>query len=313
VAEYLITVVVPTFNRAAFLKRTLRSLLRQNAHHADYEIVVVDNNCTDQTAEVVAAEGGTSAPVRYVFESRQGLSYAKNAGVDAARGRIVAYIDDDAIAPCNWVKALSRGFDRGSVPTDVVGGPIVPLFIGRRPPWYKESYDTHTWGSEPRLLNRGECFYGSNVAFRRDLLIQVGGFATELGQRGLSLGVGEDNEIFERLWAQTGNLVAYYSPEAEVLHAIPDARASYAYKIKRGFAAGQSAARAMGRTPTGTWAAEGLRAAYMSARSAGWAMRQLPDFDLYQNWLVECGAPVARRVGFLVGLSGASVSATRSH
>src|SRR5688572_314955 len=93
-----ISAVITTYNRSSSLAAALNALLSQNAGGVRYEIVVVDNNSTDDTratVEGLIAKGHTN--VRYVFESKQGITHGRNAGIAAARGRIIAFTDDDVV------------------------------------------------------------------------------------------------------------------------------------------------------------------------------------------------------------------------
>ena len=99
----MFSVVVPTFNRDPLLVPTLDDLLAQRADVA-HEVIVVDNNSTDGTsARVHSYAARTGGHVRYVFEGRQGLSVARNAGIGAARGEIIAFLDDDVRVHPGWL------------------------------------------------------------------------------------------------------------------------------------------------------------------------------------------------------------------
>src|ERR1041384_3596860 len=99
-----ISVVVCTYNRAALLPQALRSLFTQKVEDVSYEIVVIDNNSSDNTpATIESLQSESPVPLRYFRESRQGNAYARNTGVEQAAAPIVAYIDDDCIADENWV------------------------------------------------------------------------------------------------------------------------------------------------------------------------------------------------------------------
>src|SRR5687768_7427373 len=99
-----LSVILPTFNRANALKRALAALRRQSVMPGEYEVVVVDNNSTDGTAGVVALF--EDRRIRLIDEPRQGLSYARNAGLAAARAPIVAFTDDDVEVAPDWVETI---------------------------------------------------------------------------------------------------------------------------------------------------------------------------------------------------------------
>src|SRR5712671_6825521 len=101
-----ISVIIATHNRADLLAIALKSLARQTIPPAEYEVIVVDNASSDQTPAVVRQMSPAMPQVRYVFEERLGLSWARNAGLEAARAPYVAYLDDDAKAEPEWLEAL---------------------------------------------------------------------------------------------------------------------------------------------------------------------------------------------------------------
>src|SRR5262249_32992172 len=100
-----ISVVIPTYNRCGQLRQGLSALLEQDAGGVAYEIIVVDNNSRDATRAVVrdAIAVDSSGLIHYVFEPRQGLSYARNTGVERSRAPIVSFVDDDVVPVRTWV------------------------------------------------------------------------------------------------------------------------------------------------------------------------------------------------------------------
>lgn len=317
----LISVVIPTFERAQFLRRGLRALLRQTLAPDAYEIVVVDNDSGDDTREIVErvsaehpAAADPSPPIRYVFEGCRGLSHAKNTGAAAARGDVVAYIDDDALACPEWLQSISEAFGGSELRPHVVGGPAFPLLIGHQPAWFLDRYETASWGDSPRLLDRDEYFYGLNVAFRRDLLLRAGGFDPTLGMRGPTLGFAEDAEVFVRLWAAAdGDLVSLYLPRAYVVHLIPDERVDPFYRMKRSFVIGLTRGLREGTEPGRAPLKTASRAAYGLAREVFRSLVRRPYPPHPANWAVERGALCAQKLGYLSGTLGVRTTVRRSH
>src|SRR5262245_19613952 len=102
--EPSISIVIATYNRAAQLQETLRSVLDQRPDTVPFEIIVVDNNCTDDTAGVVRAMQATAgARLRYVKEPRQGNAYSRNTGIRHTTAPIIAFTDDDVLVAGDWV------------------------------------------------------------------------------------------------------------------------------------------------------------------------------------------------------------------
>src|SRR5258708_35944509 len=107
-----ISAVICTYNRAEYLGRAIESLAHQDLDSAGYEIIVVDNNSTDNTAQLVknSIEAYPSVQIRYVLETEQGLSAARNRGAHEAAGNYIAYVDDDARAVQAWLSSLLASF-----------------------------------------------------------------------------------------------------------------------------------------------------------------------------------------------------------
>src|SRR5687767_744377 len=122
----VVSVVVPTRGRAAYLEVTLDSLLAQRTE-IPHEILVVDDGAPDATAEVVAARPA----VRYVAHGeKRGLNAARNTGVREARAPLIAFVDDDVLVPPGWLEAVAAGARRHPE-AGALGGPIRARFEGR--------------------------------------------------------------------------------------------------------------------------------------------------------------------------------------
>ncbi|MET0415366.1 MAG: glycosyltransferase [Actinoplanes sp.] len=220
-----VSVVVCTRNRPAELKACLDGLLGLDP--APLEIIVVDNAPSDdRTRLAVESVAAVAGHVRYVLERRPGLSRARNAGVAAAAGRIVAFTDDDVRVDPHWIDGLLRGFARRS---DVVC--VTGLVATDRLDHVAEQYfDARvSWSSSctPRLFDlasaaaplfpyaAGRFGTGANVAFLAAFLHEVGGFDETLGAGSLTRG-GEDLDAFVKV-LRTERALAY-EPAALVWH-----------------------------------------------------------------------------------------------
>jgi glycosyltransferase involved in cell wall biosynthesis len=233
-----LSLIVPTHNRAGLLPESLGSFLSQSLHPSRYEILVVDNNSTDNTREVVEAVlRAATCRWRYLFEPRQGLHCARNRGILAASGEIVVFGDDDVIAEPTWLESLAREFDNASV--GVVGGKVKPLWDETPPAWIYDygSERVHPlfayldYGDE-RLELATDYVFGCNFAIRRNLAIEVGGsfpdtFPNHL--RHLS-GPGE-NAMIDRVRGLRYKVL--YSPAALVYHHADVRRANLEYFVAR--------------------------------------------------------------------------------
>jgi len=225
-----ISVVVCTHRNPLLLNKTLESLSVQTIGRGLYEVIVVDNNSGDSTKQVV----DHYPEVRYVFEENLGLSHARNTGVQAARGDIIAFIDDDAEASAGWLEALLKIYE--AIP-DVwaVGGKVLPIWDAAKPDWITEDkfrqLSLVDWGNVPRALGWPERIIGTNCSFRRQVFTDIGFFDTGLGRIGTVLLGNEDTEIQQRIHA-LGHSV-YYTPDAVVHHHVPASRMTREYFKRR--------------------------------------------------------------------------------
>ncbi|UCF44277.1 MAG: glycosyltransferase, partial [Planctomycetota bacterium] len=171
---------------------------------------------------------------RYILEETLGLSYARNTGVRAARGDIIAFIDDDAEASPGWLEALLEIYD--SIPEAwAVGGKVLPIWDAAKPEWLTERYyrslSLVEWGQSARPLHWPERIIGTNCSFRRRVFTEIGLFDTSLGRLGSALLGEEDREIQQRIHG-LGHLV-YYTPRAIVHHHVPASRMTREYFDQR--------------------------------------------------------------------------------
>lgn len=240
--EIRLSVVICTYNRAPVLEGTLESYSKlTEAHDERIELVIVDNNSNDATANIAAAAQSAIPGLRYVHEARQGLSHARNRGIQESRGAIIAFADDDVFFDTGWAAAIIDEFDRHPT-ADALGGRSTPVFEGGRPAWLQDEYlvfygDTG-FGDQLRWLDFPEHPYGLNMAFRRDVFERVGLFDANLGRIKASLLSGEESDLFERIHAS--GLRTLYSPKPHLFHRIPKERTSFEWIKSRFYWQGAS-------------------------------------------------------------------------
>jgi GT2 family glycosyltransferase len=235
------SIVICTLNRCDMLERAIASLQTQTCHPSSVEIIVVDNGSTDATKSVVLRMAENDARLRYVHEATLGLSHARNRGIAESRGRLVAFFDDDAEAEADWATLILATFRR-EPGAGAAGGPIQVRWPVPRPAWMPVSlegyYGRCDYGRERRQLEYPQYPYGSNMIIRRDLLVSLGGFRTELGRKGQSLMAAEETDLFLRL-AGIGARV-FYEPAALVHHWATADRVTRTWSLRRSFSHGVS-------------------------------------------------------------------------
>ncbi len=238
----LISAVVCTRDRSTYLQRCLKALEKQSLPRHLYEVIVVDNGSSDDTASVAESFCRRLPNFHTIAEPKAGLSIARNAGIAASRTDIVAFTDDDAVPDRTWLERISGYFAALPDTVGIVGGDVVPVWEAERPAWLSDFLLRPLsaglmWSTEPRFLRRGEWLVEVNSGYRKSALLQVGGFPERLGRVGdlLLSGDGAVNLLIERAGYQL-----YYDPRILVSHHIPPSRLTKEWFRRRSFWQGVS-------------------------------------------------------------------------
>ena len=242
------TVIVCTYNRSASLQQTLRALAAQVVRDGiDWEVLVVDNNSRDDTRSVVEGFARTFPRLRYGYEIRQGLSFARNHGIAAARGEILLFTDDDVQPEPDWVERILDGMVQHAC--DACGGYIAPIWEVQPPAWLTERFygflavRTERTDTYP-VTRASEAPFGANMAFRRSVFDEVGPFDVTRGRKGAVLASGEDGELFERLLARGAKIMFF--GQARVHHRVEGFRVTKRYFRRWRFQTSRNIAQSRG-------------------------------------------------------------------
>jgi len=249
------TVLICTYNRATLLGETLDTLARCRTRELAWDVLVVDNNSSDETRQVVTSRIASYPVVlRYLFEPRQGKSNALNTGLAATDAAVIAFTDDDVRVDEDWVEASCRPLlDNPAI--DYTGGPVLPIWERAAPAWLDQTR-ADLWGTLAILdYGRDEFIFedrrrvplGANMAVRRSLIDRVGGFDPELGRRGNSLLGQEQAEFFCR--SRDAGARGLYVPAMGLLHHVPARRLTHSYFRRWWYWKGVSKARLEQRHP----------------------------------------------------------------
>ena len=220
-----ISVVISTHNRAAELEATLPALFKQDLDPARYEVIVVDNNSSDDTPDAIRRLGRAHPQLRAFREVRPGVSHGRNCGILNSRAALVAITDDDTEVAANWLSATLRSFSEH--PTAAfVGGPVLPRWQTPPPAWLTKQH----WGplavvdyGERRLILGKEhrlCLLTANFAVRKSALQRVGLFAPEFRRC-------QDYELQFRMWEAGYHGV--YDPAMAAATTVPEERLAKSY------------------------------------------------------------------------------------
>jgi glycosyltransferase involved in cell wall biosynthesis len=242
-----ITVLIATYNRADLLARTLDTIALSQMDRS-WDVVVVDNNSSDHTRQVVERRVPTyPVPLRYVFEGRQGKSIALNTALRDISARVIAFTDDDVRVPPRWLHEISAPlFARTDI--DYTGGPVKPMWERRKPRWLDETGDLggtiaiKDHGREPFIFEEAKRTpLGVNMCVRTSLFDRIGGFRADLGRSGRSLLGQEQAEFFCR--SRAAGVRGLYVPGADLEHFVPADRLTRRYFRRWWFWKGFSHAR----------------------------------------------------------------------
>lgn len=222
----MLTVIICTYNREKYIRPLLESMARNTLVKSEYEILMVDNNCADNTRGVCTkfAEDYPDVNFRYTVEKEQGLSAARNCGISEAKGDLIVYVDDDAVVDENYLEDYVQWFE-SHPDTMALGGPIIPMYeVGGEPRWM--SYYTRAlltgwldYGKDIKKFPAGRYPGGGNAAYRKCVFEKVGMFNTALGRKGGNLMASEEKDIFDKM-SKLGMEILYL-PTPVLHHSIP--------------------------------------------------------------------------------------------
>jgi glycosyltransferase involved in cell wall biosynthesis len=265
----IISVIVCTWNRASSLDATLSRMTQLEAPSGvEWEVLVVDNNSTDRTTEVLAKHAAR-LPLRALFEPRPGKAHALNRAVREAHGRYLIFTDDDVLPEPTWLCTYAAAFE-AFPDCAVFGGRIVPHFEGSPPKWLKDGWTAipdafacRDLGGTPVKLAPNRLPYGANMAVRADVQRRYL-YDQRLGPRPGSQVRGEETELVLR--AMADGATGMWVPQSEVRHVIPAHRQTVSYVWRYYVGTGQMYATRggpgnvkAGRAPSG-WGSSGTLA-----------------------------------------------------
>lgn len=246
-----VTVAIPTYNRAPILRETLATLAQQDFPPTDWELLVIDNASTDDTAAAVAEFASARPAPRYVLERTQGLNHARNRAIAEARGDVLIFGDDDILTRPDWVRQMSAPLlaDAGERKIGALGGEVIPVFPQGVPEYVKTWHRPLRFRPDLGPVGGRSSPMGANLAFRRAVFAEHGLFRADLDRKGGSLLSGGDSEMIQRL--RRAGLEIWFAPAAEVQHQMPASRTAFRYVARHAFDNGRSAVLERGQNSPG--------------------------------------------------------------
>ncbi|MDO8669577.1 MAG: glycosyltransferase family A protein [Candidatus Buchananbacteria bacterium] len=208
----MLSVIIPTYNRAAYLDKSLSSLTKQNYPKDDFEVVIVDDGSKDETAKITS-KFKNDLNLKYFRENHLGVSHARNVGIRKSIGEVVVFFDDDALVAENWLESISRIM----VSEDIITGKVKPI---KSNIWqyFAPHYNQGDKPKESPVLLEGNC------AIKRKVFSKIGLFDENLDY-------GHEGEEF--IYRVGKNYKIMYYPEVIIYHDYAKSFLNYFQKQKK--------------------------------------------------------------------------------
>ena len=309
------SIIIPTYNRVSCLFECMQAITVLEADPMAFEVIIVDNNSPDNTRDTVLsfAQSHQRLNIRYLCETKQGASYARNRGIMEAQGEIICFLDDDSPPYPNWLNNIINAFVDPAV--GCVGGPSILDYRGqKRPPWLYGDLQAHLSAYslpfiEPTQVSLWQHYpLSCNMALRKVVFTTLGLFRADLDRSGNQVLAAGDTEMAERVHKAGWKVL--YLPRAQVRHIVAPERLekSYIYRIGRGLAVSHIILTADFRLhKIARWFASDL---WYTARTFFWffiaIIRRDPLwFDDYMRfWIVGMRIPLRARALYIKIIQG---------
>lgn len=247
-----LSIIVCTYNREKYLLRTLQHLAKQNSDHSKWEVIIVNNNSSDNTNQIVKdfIDNHSKLNFKSFLEKKQGLTHARNRGIRESLGKIIAFLDDDAFVMKDYSDKVISFFNNHD-DAIALGGKIIPIYEGKKPEWMSKFLfplvAALDMGDKIKLFKGNKFPIGANMAFRAETFEKYGLFDPKLGRKASLLEGGEEKDIFHRLKRNKEKF--YYDPNVVVKHIIPEKRIEDNYIKKLAVGVGTSEKKRLSGKP----------------------------------------------------------------
>lgn len=246
----MISVIIPTRNRADLLSPAIHSLVTQTLDKDRFETLIIDNGSTDHTAEVASGFTNQLPNLRCIHAPEPGLHVGRHQGMREAKGDVLVFADDDIEATPTWLESYHQVFSDPQVA--MAGGNNFPMFIQPPPYWLKCLWEQPMLGGGrslsalsildlrggPRAFSPYQV-WGCNFGIRRSLLLAAGGFHPDGMPKELVRFRGDGETHVSRHIIATG-LKCMFHPGASVYHKVTPERMTHSYFRQRGYNQGVS-------------------------------------------------------------------------
>ncbi len=224
--------IIPTNNRAALLEELLHSMIIQNFNPDFFEFLIIDNNGSDNSPEIVDSfkKNNPKFDIRYLKEKRQGVQYAWNKGIDEAKGKLLIFVDDDASFHKDYFENLEKDFEN-NLDNVAGGGKVAPVFEIQKPAWiykYIMPYFAEINLGEKSKFPKKKHPFATNMLVSKNIFDIVGKFDTDkFNDKSVILPGTFEKDLFNRIRQE--DFPVYYYYDLVVWHFIPQEKINKAY------------------------------------------------------------------------------------
>jgi glycosyltransferase involved in cell wall biosynthesis len=281
------------------IKETLPSLFNQNVSQDDYNVIIVDNNSTDQTTEFLEQIPKKYNNVTIVFEKKQGLSHAKNAGMMHTKTEWIVYLDDDAKVPFDFVSKAQKNIVNSKF--KCFGGVYLPWYKYGKPKWYKDEYVSNKDKLlEFNTLNK-DYISGGIFAINKNLLMQYNGFSTNIGMKGDNVSYGEETLL--QIKIRKDDYEIGYDPNWLIYHIVAKYKLSPWWFLKNGYVSGRDSWIIYTDNPSTKklflYFYRSIKLFFINLYKY---TKKIINSDYYmQNWIIDVLRPTVLKYGQIVG------------
>ncbi len=294
-----LTVVICTYNRGHLLAETIPTIFQQNISENYFDVLIVNNNSTDNTTEILNGFIKLHNNLSVVNEMKQGLGYAKNTGAKATKTDWIIFLDDDAKVPNDFVEKAINNITNSHF--QCFGGVYLPWYKYGRPNWFQDNYASNNGKLSQFNALKKDFISGGIMAIKKSTLKEFGYFPVNLGMSGNQVAYGEETLLQIRM--RNAKIEIGYDPHWIIYHLVNRYKLSPWWFIKSGFASGR-----------GAWLAYDEKVSLKKIILYIFRSIKLFFVNFYkhspkllnknykwQNWLIDLLQPTAIKIGQIYG------------